>query len=53
MFDIRGPSPADVVREIATLVDAGVSHFQVAAGDLTTLRRFVDEVVPAARTRPA
>jgi alkanesulfonate monooxygenase SsuD/methylene tetrahydromethanopterin reductase-like flavin-dependent oxidoreductase (luciferase family) len=49
VFDILGPTPADVIREIERLVDVGVSHFQVAASDMTTLRRFVNEVVPAAR----
>jgi alkanesulfonate monooxygenase SsuD/methylene tetrahydromethanopterin reductase-like flavin-dependent oxidoreductase (luciferase family) len=49
VFDILGPTPAEVVREIERLVELGVSHFQVAVEDMTTLRRFVDEVVPAIR----
>jgi alkanesulfonate monooxygenase SsuD/methylene tetrahydromethanopterin reductase-like flavin-dependent oxidoreductase (luciferase family) len=52
VFDILGPTPADAVREIEHLVDVGVSHFQVGVDDLATLRRFVDEVVPAVRTDP-
>ena len=49
VFDILGPTPASVIREIDQLVDLGVSHFQVDVGDLATLRRFVDEIVPACR----
>ena len=49
VFDILGPTPADVVREIERLVDLGVRHFQVGVSDMTTLRRFVNEVVPAVR----
>jgi alkanesulfonate monooxygenase SsuD/methylene tetrahydromethanopterin reductase-like flavin-dependent oxidoreductase (luciferase family) len=47
VFDILGPTPADVIGEIERLVDVGVSHFQVGASDMTTLRRFANEVVPA------
>jgi alkanesulfonate monooxygenase SsuD/methylene tetrahydromethanopterin reductase-like flavin-dependent oxidoreductase (luciferase family) len=51
-FPVLGPTPADVIREIECLVDVGVSHFQVDVPDMTTLRRFVDEVVPACRLEP-
>jgi alkanesulfonate monooxygenase SsuD/methylene tetrahydromethanopterin reductase-like flavin-dependent oxidoreductase (luciferase family) len=46
-FDNVGPTPADAIREIERLIDVGVSHFQVGVADTATLRRFVDEVVPA------
>ena len=49
VFDILGPTPAEVITEIERLVDLGVSHFQVGVSDMTTLRRFVNEVVPAVR----
>jgi len=48
-FHVIGPRSADAIREIETLVDVGVSHFQLAFDDLASLRRFVVEVVPAAR----
>ena len=46
-FGILGPTADDVVRELEQLLDVGVSHFQVDVPDMLTLRRFVDEVVPA------
>lgn len=49
VFDILGPTPDDVIREIERLVEIGVSHFQIAFDDMTSLRRFVDEVVPSVR----
>ena len=49
VFPIVGPTPADAIREIELLVDAGVSHFQIDFRDMTTYRRFIDEVVPAVR----
>jgi alkanesulfonate monooxygenase SsuD/methylene tetrahydromethanopterin reductase-like flavin-dependent oxidoreductase (luciferase family) len=51
-FHVFGPTPADVIREIETLVDHGVSHFQVAFDDMRSLRRFLDEVVPVVRLQP-
>ena len=48
-FHVLGPTPADAIREIERLVDVGVRHFQVAFEDMTTLHRFVREVVPAVR----
>lgn len=47
VFGILGPTPADAVREIEKLVDAGVRHFQPSFEDMATLRRFIDEVLPA------
>jgi len=52
VFRIPGPTPADVIREIETLVDIGVSHFAVNFDTLGELRRFVDEVVPHVRLEP-
>jgi alkanesulfonate monooxygenase SsuD/methylene tetrahydromethanopterin reductase-like flavin-dependent oxidoreductase (luciferase family) len=52
-FPIFGPTPADAIREIERLVDAGVSHFQVDLDTMSTYRRFLDEVVPAVRLEPA
>ena len=49
LFHVLGPRPADAIREIERLVDVGVSHFQVAFDDMTSLRRFMEDVVPAAR----
>ena len=46
-FDVIGPTPGDAIREILRLVEAGVEHFQPAFEDMTTLRRFVDEVLPS------
>jgi hypothetical protein len=46
-FDGLGPTPEDAVREIRKLIDVGVSHFQPAFEDSATLRRFIDEVLPA------
>ena len=53
VFHILGPTADDVIREIERLVDAGVSHLQVAFEDTLTLRRFVEEVVPRVRLQPA
>jgi alkanesulfonate monooxygenase SsuD/methylene tetrahydromethanopterin reductase-like flavin-dependent oxidoreductase (luciferase family) len=52
-FVVVGPTPADVIREIEQLVDVGVSHIALNFDDLTELRRFVDDVVPAVRLAPA
>ena len=52
LFSSVGPSPADVIREIETLVDVGVRHFPLSFDDLAGLQRFVDEVVPAVRLEP-
>ena len=49
LFHVLGPRPADATREIERLVDVGVGHFQIAFDDTSTLRRFIDEVVPAVR----
>jgi alkanesulfonate monooxygenase SsuD/methylene tetrahydromethanopterin reductase-like flavin-dependent oxidoreductase (luciferase family) len=53
IFGILGPSPSDAVREIDLLIERGVRHFQVAFEDMATLRRFVDEVLPAVRAASA
>ena len=47
VFGVLGPTPHDVIREINVLLDVGVSHFQVGFEDMATLRRFLDEVLPA------
>jgi alkanesulfonate monooxygenase SsuD/methylene tetrahydromethanopterin reductase-like flavin-dependent oxidoreductase (luciferase family) len=52
VFHLLGPSPADAVREIERLVDVGVSHFQISFDDMTTMRRFIADVVPAVRLQP-
>lgn len=49
VFRVFGPTPADAIREIEMLVDVGVSHFQVSFEDMTTYRRFIDEVLPVVR----
>jgi alkanesulfonate monooxygenase SsuD/methylene tetrahydromethanopterin reductase-like flavin-dependent oxidoreductase (luciferase family) len=49
VFGILGPTPDDAVRELDLLIDAGVKHFQVSFEDMTTLRLFVDEVLPIVR----
>ena len=48
-FPILGPSPADVIREIETLVDVGVRHFPLAFSDMASLERFILDVVPNLR----
>jgi alkanesulfonate monooxygenase SsuD/methylene tetrahydromethanopterin reductase-like flavin-dependent oxidoreductase (luciferase family) len=54
VFRIVGPTAADVIREIETLVDVGVSHLQLAFDTPHELDRFVAEVVPNVRlsTKP-
>jgi alkanesulfonate monooxygenase SsuD/methylene tetrahydromethanopterin reductase-like flavin-dependent oxidoreductase (luciferase family) len=52
VFQNVGPTPADVIRAIETLVDVGVRHFPLSFDDLAGLQRFVDEVVPAVRLEP-
>jgi alkanesulfonate monooxygenase SsuD/methylene tetrahydromethanopterin reductase-like flavin-dependent oxidoreductase (luciferase family) len=47
VFHYIGPTPGEVVTEIQRLAEVGVSHFAVNFEDLPTLRRFIDEVVPA------
>ena len=49
VFGILGPSPPDVVREIETLVDVGVQHFQLSFADIASFERFLDEVEPVVR----
>jgi alkanesulfonate monooxygenase SsuD/methylene tetrahydromethanopterin reductase-like flavin-dependent oxidoreductase (luciferase family) len=51
-FDAIGPRPEDAVREIRRLIDVGVTHFQAAFEDMATLRRFIDDVLPALADRP-
>jgi len=48
-FDVIGPTPDDAIREIRQLIDIGVSHFQPTFEDTATLRRFINEVLPALR----
>jgi alkanesulfonate monooxygenase SsuD/methylene tetrahydromethanopterin reductase-like flavin-dependent oxidoreductase (luciferase family) len=52
VFRNLGPTPADVIRDIETLVDVGVTHFPLSFDDVAGLQRFVDEVVPAVRLEP-
>ena len=52
-FPILGPSPADVIREIETLVDVGVRHFPLAFSDMASLERFIQDVVPDLRLEPS
>lgn len=42
-----GPTPADAIDQLNRLVELGVSEFAVVFWDLASVRRFVDEVVPA------
>lgn len=53
VFPIVGPEPADVAREIELLVDHGVSHVVISPDSWSTLRRFIDEVLPVLRLTPA
>ena len=52
VFAIVGPGPGDVVREIETLVDHGVSHVVVNVDTMAELDRFIAEVVPVVRLMP-
>jgi len=52
VFGITGPTAADVIRDIETLVDRKVRHFQLHFGSRRELDRFVDEVVPNVRLEP-
>jgi alkanesulfonate monooxygenase SsuD/methylene tetrahydromethanopterin reductase-like flavin-dependent oxidoreductase (luciferase family) len=52
-FPILGPSPADVIREIETLVEVGVRHFPLAFRDMASLERFIQDVVPNLRLEPS
>ncbi len=46
-FDVIGPTPEDAIREIGTLNEMGVTHFQPAFEDMATMQRFIEEVIPA------
>lgn len=48
-FHVIGPTPADVLRDIHELQEAGVAHFAVNLEDMATLHQFCDEVLPALR----
>ena len=52
VFALVGPTAADVIREIETLVDIGVKHFPLGFDSIAELQRFVDEVVPHVRLLP-
>jgi alkanesulfonate monooxygenase SsuD/methylene tetrahydromethanopterin reductase-like flavin-dependent oxidoreductase (luciferase family) len=52
VFATIGPTAADVIREIETLVDIGVKHFPLGFDSIAELQRFVDEVVPHVRLLP-
>jgi alkanesulfonate monooxygenase SsuD/methylene tetrahydromethanopterin reductase-like flavin-dependent oxidoreductase (luciferase family) len=43
----HGPTPADAVQSLRPFVEAGVTHFMIAAQDIHTLRVFSDIVAPA------
>ena len=49
LFHIFGPTAADVIREMQTMVDHGVSHFQISFDTMATYRRFLDDVLPSLR----
>ena len=49
VFNVAGPTPADVIRQIEELVDHGVTHLPLGFENERQLRRFVDEVVPHVR----
>jgi len=51
-FGVAGPTPADVIREIETLVDVGVSHITMNFEDERQYRLFVAEVLPHVRLEP-
>jgi alkanesulfonate monooxygenase SsuD/methylene tetrahydromethanopterin reductase-like flavin-dependent oxidoreductase (luciferase family) len=53
VFAVVGPTPADAIREIERLVDAGVRHLPVSIDTMAELQRFIDEVVPNVRLEPA
>jgi hypothetical protein len=46
-FDVIGPTPDDAIREIRRLAEVGVKHFQTAFENMTTLHRFIDDVLPS------
>jgi len=48
-FDAVGPTPEDAIAEIRRLIGVGVAHFQPSFESMATLRRFVDDVLPALR----
>jgi alkanesulfonate monooxygenase SsuD/methylene tetrahydromethanopterin reductase-like flavin-dependent oxidoreductase (luciferase family) len=43
----HGPTPDDAVNSLRPFVEAGVTHFMIAAQDMHTLRLFSDVVAPA------
>ena len=49
VFRLVGPTPADAIREIETLVDVGVQHLPLGFDDASHLRRFVEDVLPHLR----
>lgn len=51
VFGVVGPTPADVVREIEALVDFGVEHIVLEAGEADCLK-LLREVVPNVRLLP-
>lgn len=44
---VLDPKPGDAIREIDVLIEVGVRHFQDVFEDIGTLRRSLDEVLPA------
>jgi alkanesulfonate monooxygenase SsuD/methylene tetrahydromethanopterin reductase-like flavin-dependent oxidoreductase (luciferase family) len=49
MVEFLGPTPRDAVEQLKPIVDLGVAEIIVGTRDRTTIRRFVEEVVPAFR----
>ncbi len=52
VFAVAGPTAQDVIREIETLVDAGVAHIAIDFEDMATMNRFLSDVVPHVRLAP-
>jgi alkanesulfonate monooxygenase SsuD/methylene tetrahydromethanopterin reductase-like flavin-dependent oxidoreductase (luciferase family) len=44
---VHGPTPQDAIASFRPFIDAGVTHFQIAAEDLRSLEIFATEVAPA------
>jgi alkanesulfonate monooxygenase SsuD/methylene tetrahydromethanopterin reductase-like flavin-dependent oxidoreductase (luciferase family) len=52
VFGIAGPTPTDVIKEIALLVNAGVKHIALSFDTVVEMRRFVAEVLPNVGLEP-
>ena len=49
IFGVAGPTAAEVIREIETLVDVGVEHIALSFDAMSDLQRFTAEVAPHVR----